>query len=136
MAPTPLQYEPSSFTQAAKDVSHAAWEISRIAVTLKRHNQAVTTGVIQFGLTLALEGCAKELYTVHAETERVAGRVKTAAGVIFFNDHQLGQQLNDGGDYDTRHNGHPYPLFTPYGSPGSPGFGQPWITPYGKLPGE
>ena len=111
----PLRYDQTSLTQAAKDVSRGAWDISRIAVKLVDHKEALSTPVIKFGLQLALEGCRKELYAVHGDTELVAGRLKLIAGVFFGYDWRLGEQLNDGADYDTRANGHPYPIWSPNG---------------------
>ena len=114
----PLRYDSPTLTQAA-------WDISRIAVKLVDHKEALSTPVIKFGLQLALEGCRKELYAVHADTELVAGRVKSIAGVFFSYDWRLGDQLNDGADYDTRANGHPLPIWNP-----NNGFAPP------RLPGE
>lgn len=121
----PLRYDQPTLTQAAKDISRGAWDISRIAVKIVDHKEALSTPVIKFGLQLALEGCRKELYAVHGDTELVAGRVKVIAGVLFGQDWRYGNQLNDGGDYDTRANGHPFPIWNPPYSGFPP-----------KLPGE
>jgi len=130
MAP-PLKYEPSSFTEAAKAVSHAAWNVSEVAWTLLDNAAAATSPSVKEALTGALTACHKELVTLQNEAERVAVRVKSAAGIIFFNDRNFGQQLYDGGDYDTRHNRQPFVfgLDPPFGQ--SPQFGI-----YPKLPGE
>lgn len=127
MGPLPLQYQQSSFTEAAKAVCHAAWNVSEVAWTLIDNAAAATSPSIKDALTAALTGCHKELATLQREAEQVAGRVRTAAGLIFWNDRSLGMQLNDGGDYDTRHNRQPY-LFEL-----NPPFGQ-YLYP--KLPGE
>ena len=131
MAP-PLLYEPSSFTEAAKAVSHAAWTVSEVAWTLLDNAAAVTSPSIKFNLHAALYACQKELATVQREAEQVAVRVKTAAGVLFGLDNHYGMELYDGGDYDTRHNRQPF-VFEPYTPFGQ--FGQyPLVPP--KLPGE
>lgn len=122
----PLRYDSPTLTQAARDISRGAWDISRIAVKIADHKEALSTPVIKFGLQLALEGCRTELYAVHGDTEQVARRVKSIAGVFFGYDFRLGDQLTDGADYDTRANGHPYEIW----QPGLSGF------PPAKLPGE
>jgi len=124
----PLQYHHPTFTQAAKDICRAAWEISEVAATLHVHQEAASTPEIKSALAAALNGCKTELYKVHGETERVSWSVKTAAGVIWSQDYRFGQMVIDGDDYDTRHYLHPFG-FAPPGSP-------PLITPYSKLPGE
>ena len=130
MAP-PLQYEPSSFTEAARAVSHAAWTVSEVAWTLLDNAAAATSPSIKEALTGALTGCRTELATVQREAEQVAVRVKTAAGVLFTLDNHYGVELYDGGDYDTRHNRQPF-VFEPY-----PPFGQSGVYPLvPKLPGE
>ena len=129
----PLRYEPATFTQAAKDVCKAAWNISEVASTLYQHVEAAATPEIRSALAAAIQGCRTELYTAHQETERVSVVVRQAAGVLWRTDYHFGQQLHDGMDYDTRHNYHPTPFAPPYSYPQ---FGTPWLIPNGRLPGE
>jgi hypothetical protein len=129
----PLEYQPPTFVQAAKDICKAAWNISEVASTMYQHTNAATTPDIRSALSDALNGCKTELYAVHSDIERVSGVVKYAAGVMWQTDYRFGQQLYDGADYDTRHNQHPYPFL----APGQiPPYNPPWLVPNGKLPGE
>jgi hypothetical protein len=120
----PLQYHPSTFVQAAKDISRAAWNISEVAVNLLSHQEAASTQEIKSALAAALAVRKTELLRVHGEAERVSWSVQTAAGVFWNTDRRYGALVEDGRDYDTRHDRHPFV------------FGPPFIVPNPKLPGE
>ena len=123
----PLQYEPTSFTQAAKSISGAAWSISEIASTLTNHQAGATTQEIKDALFTALNACTTELLTAHGDVERLAYRVQAVGGVMFGLDQRWGQRV-EGSDYDTRYFAHPYVFAFP---DANPPFQSPFLLPYG-----
>ncbi|HEY8547510.1 MAG TPA: hypothetical protein VIL36_20750 [Acidimicrobiales bacterium] len=130
MAP-PLRLEPGSYTQAAKDICKAAWNISEVAVTLPDHLAAVTTEEIRTALEKALTGTKTELLSVHFDTESVSLVVRQAAGVLLFTDDAF-SRFRDGSDYDTRHDRQSPPFLQPWGTTD---LRAPWLLPR-TLPGE